>query len=53
MIKEHLWEFLERQGFKRGAVETYGENRALSTGHPMGWLYEPGTPSGSLESRLI
>ena len=29
MIKEHLWEFLERQGFKRGAVETYGENRAL------------------------
>jgi hypothetical protein len=23
-------------------------DRALSTGHPVGWLYEPGTPSESL-----
>jgi len=22
LIKEHLWEFLARQGFKRGPVET-------------------------------
>jgi hypothetical protein len=24
VIKEHLWEFLERQGFKRGPVEIHG-----------------------------
>jgi hypothetical protein len=25
MTKEHLWEFLEHQGFRRGPVELYGE----------------------------
>jgi hypothetical protein len=29
VIKEHLWEFLERQGFKRGPVEIYGEVELL------------------------
>jgi hypothetical protein len=29
VIKEHLWEFLERQGFKRGPVEIYGEMELL------------------------
>jgi hypothetical protein len=28
-MKEHLWEFLERQGFKRGPVEIYGEMELL------------------------
>jgi hypothetical protein len=25
VIKEHLWEFLERQVFKRGPVEIYSQ----------------------------
>ena len=29
MIKKHLWEFLERQAFKRGPGETYGEMELL------------------------
>jgi hypothetical protein len=29
VIKEHLWEFLERQGFKSGPVEIYGEMELL------------------------
>ena len=29
VIKEHLWEFLERQGFQRGPVEIYGEMELL------------------------
>ena len=29
VMKEHLWEFLERQGFKRGPVEIYGEMELL------------------------
>jgi hypothetical protein len=29
VIKEHLWEFLERQGFTRGPVEIYGEMELL------------------------
>jgi hypothetical protein len=29
VIKKHLWEFLERQAFKRGAVEIYGEMELL------------------------
>jgi hypothetical protein len=29
LIKEHLWEFLERQGFKRGPVEICGEVELL------------------------
>jgi hypothetical protein len=29
VIEEHLWEFLERQGFKRGPVEIYGEMELL------------------------
>jgi len=29
VIKEHLWEFLERQGFKGGPVEIYGEMELL------------------------
>jgi hypothetical protein len=29
VIKKHLWEFLERQGFKRGTVEIYGELELL------------------------
>ena len=29
VIKKHLWEFLERQGFKRGPVEIYGEMELL------------------------
>jgi hypothetical protein len=29
VIKEHLWEFLERQGFKRGPVEICGEIELL------------------------
>jgi hypothetical protein len=29
VIKEHLWEFLERQGFKRGPLEIYGEMELL------------------------
>src|ERR1700692_1383034 len=29
VTKEHLWEFLERQGFKRGPVEIYGEMELL------------------------
>jgi hypothetical protein len=29
VIKEHLWEFLERQGFRRGPVEIYGEMELL------------------------
>jgi hypothetical protein len=28
-MKEHLWEFLERQGFNRGPVEIYGEMELL------------------------
>jgi len=29
VTKEHLWEFLERQGFRRGPVEIYGEMELL------------------------
>jgi hypothetical protein len=29
VMKEHLYEFLERQGFKRGPVEIYGEMELL------------------------
>ena len=29
LTKEHLWEFLERQGFLRNAVEIYGEMELL------------------------
>ena len=29
VTKEHLWEFLQRQGFKRGPVEIYGELELL------------------------
>jgi hypothetical protein len=29
VMKEHLWEFLERQAFKRGPVEIYGEMELL------------------------
>ena len=29
VTKEHLWEFLQRQGFKRGPVEIYGEMELL------------------------
>ena len=29
VIKKHLWEFLERLGFKRGPVEVYGEMELL------------------------
>jgi hypothetical protein len=29
LTKEHLWEFLERQGFGRGPVEIYGEMELL------------------------
>ena len=29
VIKKHLWEFLERQGFKRDPVEIYGEMELL------------------------
>jgi len=29
LTKEHLWEFLERQGFRRGPVEIYGEMELL------------------------
>ncbi len=29
VIEDHLWEFLERQGFKRGPVEIYGEMELL------------------------
>jgi hypothetical protein len=29
MTKEHLWEFLQRQGFMRGPVEIYGEMELL------------------------
>jgi hypothetical protein len=29
VTKEHLWEFLERQGFKRSPVEIYGEMELL------------------------
>jgi hypothetical protein len=29
LTKEHLWEFLERQGFMRGPVEIYGELELL------------------------
>jgi len=29
VIKKHLWEFLERQGFKRGPVEIHGEVELL------------------------
>ena len=29
VIKEHLWEFLERQGFQRGPLEIYGEMELL------------------------
>jgi hypothetical protein len=29
MTKERLWEFLERQGFRRGPVELYGEMELL------------------------
>jgi hypothetical protein len=30
------------------AEDTIVSDMALSTGHPVGWLYEPGTPSESL-----
>ena len=29
VTKEHLWEFLERQGFRRGPVEIYTEMELL------------------------
>lgn len=29
VTKEHLWEFLERQGFRRAPVEIYGEMELL------------------------
>jgi hypothetical protein len=29
MTKEHLWEFLQRQGFMRGPLEIYGEMELL------------------------
>jgi hypothetical protein len=29
MTKDHLWEFLQRQGFMRGPVEIYGEMELL------------------------
>jgi hypothetical protein len=29
VTKEHLWEFVERQGFRRGPVEIYGEMELL------------------------
>lgn len=29
VTKEHLWEFLQRQGFKRSPVEIYGEMELL------------------------
>src|SRR5580700_12093069 len=29
MTKEHLWEFLQRQGFLRGPLEIYGEMELL------------------------
>ena len=29
LTKEHLWEFLERQGFMRGPIEIYGELELL------------------------
>jgi len=29
VIKEHLWEFLERQVFKRGPVEIYSQMELL------------------------
>jgi hypothetical protein len=29
MTKEHLWEFLQRQGFMRGPVDIYGEMELL------------------------
>jgi hypothetical protein len=29
VTQEHLWEFLERQGFRRGPVEIYGEMELL------------------------
>jgi hypothetical protein len=29
VIKEHLWKFLERQGFMRGPLEIYGEMELL------------------------
>jgi hypothetical protein len=29
VTKEHLWEFLQRQGFKRGPIEIYGEMELL------------------------
>ena len=29
VTKEHLWEFLERQGLRRGPVEIYGEMELL------------------------
>ena len=29
MTKEHLWEFLQRQGFRRGPVDIYGEMELL------------------------
>jgi hypothetical protein len=29
VTKEHLWEFLQRQGSKRGPVEIYGEMELL------------------------
>jgi hypothetical protein len=29
VAKGHLWEFLERQGFRRGPVEIYGEMELL------------------------
>jgi hypothetical protein len=29
LTKEHLWEFLQRQGFRRGPVEIYGELELL------------------------
>jgi hypothetical protein len=37
VIKEHLWEFLERQGFKRGPVEIYGEMELL---HLLDWFLD-------------
>jgi hypothetical protein len=29
MTKEHLWEFLQREGLVRGSVEIYGEMELL------------------------
>jgi hypothetical protein len=65
MTKEHLWEFLQRQGFLRGPVEIYGEmellrlldqffDRALcfaSEGYEQYIQLQNGSASGALEAQ--